>query len=213
MRVSPSPWRSAALPAPAWAWSESFDGGFHNTWTFGFVDDVGDPPASGSQSAAVVDDILLISDTVAAETDGGGGSATGFGFVDETFGTTFVRGTVNAGSSPSPVNQLGLLARGDASNGAAYLFGIDFDSGALLLARSDSFTGDPELLLASGDLGRFGSGQSYWLELDAVGSQITGRAYGCGWDPAGRALGDRCHVFRRRRRRDRARLRRRRRPA
>jgi hypothetical protein len=124
----------------------------------------------------VVDDILLIRDTVAAEAGGGGGSSVAFGFIDEVFETSFVRGLVNAGASPTPVDQLALLARGNAGDGTAYLFGIDFGTGVLLLARSDVPAEDPTLL-DSGTPGVFQRGQSYWLELDAVGSQITGRAY------------------------------------
>jgi len=170
----------AALPTSAWSWSENFNGGFHNVWTFGFLDDLGDPPDAGNQSASVVDDILLISDSTAAEPDGGGGAAFAFGFVDETFGTTFASGSVNVGSSPSPVNQLGLVVRGNPTIGSGYLLGIDFASGSLLLARSDSFPGDPSLLpvtLAHGSAGTFQAGQSYWLEFAAVGSEITGRVY------------------------------------
>jgi hypothetical protein len=166
----------AALPAVASAWSDDFTGGFHNDWSFGFLDDLGDPPAAGVQSAIVVNDILLVADTVAAEAGGGGGSSVAFGFVDEVFETSFVRGSVNVGASPTPVDQAGLLARGDAADGTAYLFGIDFGTGVLLLARSDVPSEDPTVL-ASGTPGAFQRGQSYWLELDAVGSQITGRAY------------------------------------
>ena len=166
----------AAPSAPALAWSENFNGEFQNAWTFGFLDDVGDPPDAGSFSASATNDILLISASDAALADGGGGPAFAFGYVDQTFGTSFVRGSVNVGSSPSPVNQLALVARGNASNGTAYLFGMDFDSGVLLLGRSDSVSGDV-VGLASGTADAFLAGQSYWLELDAVGSQITGRAY------------------------------------
>jgi len=166
----------AAPSAPAWAWSENFNGAFQNAWTFGFLDDIGDPPDTGTFSATSTNDILLMSASNAALADGGGGPAFAFGYVDQTFGTSFVRGSVNVGSSPSPVNQLGLVARGDAANGTAYLLGIDFDSGVLLLGRSDSFPGDV-VGLDSGAADAFLAGQSYWLELDAVGSQITGRAY------------------------------------
>ena len=165
----------AATPAPALAWSETFNAGLHNAWIFGFVDDIGDPPDTGTYSASATNNILLFSASDAALAEGGGGPASGFGYVDQTFGTTFVKGSVNVGASPAPVNQLELVARGNATNGSGYLFGIDFDSGSPLLGRSDSLPGDVVVL----DIGTATllPGQSYWLELDAVGSQITGRVY------------------------------------
>jgi hypothetical protein len=166
----------AAIPAPASAWSENFNGAFQNVWTFGFGDDTGDPPSAGNQFAGIVVDHLSISDSTAALPGEGGGASFGFGIVDQSFGTTFVRGAVNVGSSPSPVNQLGLVARGNAETGQAYLLQIDFDAGALVLGRSDSFPGDVALL-AAGAGGLFSPGSPYWLELDALGSQIAGRAY------------------------------------
>ena len=36
-------------------WSEDFDGGFSQSWTFEAVDDVGDPPATGVSEFAVID--------------------------------------------------------------------------------------------------------------------------------------------------------------
>jgi hypothetical protein len=167
----------SAVPVPALAaWSDNFNGGFHNAWTFGFVDDVGDPPSAGIQSAAVVSNSLLITDTVAAVPDGGGGSSVAFGFIDEAFQTTSVRGWVNVGSNPAPLNQLGLAARGDPNVGSAYLFEIDFDSGMPVLLRSDSFPGNPAIL-DSGTSGSLQAGSPYWLEFDLVGSVITGRVY------------------------------------
>jgi hypothetical protein len=166
----------AAFPTGASAWSEGFTGGFQNDWSFGFLDDAGDPPDEGTQTATVAGGILIVSDTVAAVAGGGGGSSVAFGFVDEVFETSFVRGSVNVGPSPTPVDQIGLVARGDAAAGTAYLFGIDFGTGTLLLARSDVPSEDP-ILLGTGTAGAFQEGQSYWLELDAVGTLLTGRAY------------------------------------
>ena len=124
-------------------WAEDFDAGFAASWIFAALDDIGDPPATGVSAFEIVeagaDDYLRISHSTTAFRDGGGGATDGFGYVDESFGDTAIVGEINAQPLDGQQSVLGLIGRGNASTGTAYVAGVDFANSFFAIGRSDDF--------------------------------------------------------------------------
>ena len=158
-------------------WTDTFDGGFDQTWVSGNVNGVGG--ASGTFSFAVDNDILKMTDpTVAAV----GGAASGFGFVPaESFLEVHMSAVINpnAGSYSDMNWDVGLLARFDPLSSSAYALTLDLYKGQIDLTRIDN--GATGAYFGSTPLSGFQYGtytdSSIVLKFDLVGDQISGAAY------------------------------------
>ncbi len=159
-------------------WADDFDAGFAESWVFGAVDDAGDPPATGTSTFSIIeagaDDYLLISHSTTAFPDGGGGATDGFGFVAESFTDVAISADVNAAPAQGQQNLMGVLARGDALTGDAYLAVVDFANSAFAIARSDDLA-DFLVPLAIDDTVAIDPGETYRVQLYALGTNLTAR--------------------------------------
>ena len=160
-------------------WADGFDAGFGQTWFFEAVDDIGDPPTTGTSTFAIVedgaDDYLQISHTTTAARDGGGGATDGFGFVNEIFGETGISADVNANAAiGQQQNLLGVIGRGDEMNGTAYVAAVDFANSIFAIVRSDDF---PTFLtpLATDTSIVIDRNETYRIEFFLLGSSLTAR--------------------------------------
>lgn len=156
-------------------WADDFDGGFAETWIFDFVDDVGNTPTTGTSTFAVIedgaDDYLRISHTTTGIKDGGGGATDGFGFVNESFTETEISADLNAKPSIGQQNLLGVIARGNATNGTAYAAVIDFANSYFGIARTDNFF-DFFVPLAIDFSVVIDSNETYRVQFFALGSNL-----------------------------------------
>jgi hypothetical protein len=161
-------------------WSEDFDGGFSQSWTFEAVDDVGDPPATGVSEFAVIeagaDDYLRISHSTTAIADGGGGATDGFGFVSEVFTDLTVSADLNVTPGDGQQSVLAVIGRGDPFTGGAYVAGIDFAHSVFAIARNDDFEFFLTILAVDATL-VLDPGLRYRAEFDLIGSNLVARLY------------------------------------
>jgi hypothetical protein len=169
----------AVVPAAA-DWSEDFDSGFSETWTFLSVDDVGDPPATGVSEFQIIeagaDDYLRISHSTTGFADGGGGATDGIGLVSEVFTDVLVSAELNAAPADGQQSLLAVIARGDPLTGTAYFAGVDFASSVFGIARSDDFEFFLVPLAIDGGL-TIDSNSSYQVEFELTGSSLTARLF------------------------------------
>jgi hypothetical protein len=165
------------LAGPANAdWADDFDAGFAQTWIFEAVDDIGDPPTTGTSTFAIIedgpDDYLRISHNTTAAKDGGGGATDGFGFVNEIFGETGISADINAKPSVGRQNLLGVIGRGNAVNGTAYVAAVDFANSFFAIGRSDDFF-DFLIPLAIDTSIIIDPSETYRIEFFLRGSNLT----------------------------------------
>jgi hypothetical protein len=157
-------------------WADDFDGGFSATWIFDFTDDIGNPPTTGTSTFAVIedgpDDYLRISHTTTANKDGGGGAADGFGFVNESFTDTGIFADINAKPSIGQQNLLGVIARGNVTNGTAYAAVVDFANSLFGIARTDNFFDFFVPLVVDSSVA-IDSNEAYRIQFVALGSNLT----------------------------------------
>jgi hypothetical protein len=157
------------LSSPARAdWTEDFDGGFDQSWTFLAIDDEGDPPSSGVSEFDIIDDgadgYLRISHSTTAIFGGGGGASDGFGWVSESFTTSLTAADINAAPGDGQQNFLGVFARGDTFFGTAYVAGIDFANSLFGIVAADNFF-DSLFVLASDSSIVIDPNETYRVEL------------------------------------------------
>jgi len=169
-----------ALVSPlASAWSETFEGGLHNTWRGAVLDFSGSPVTMANfQSSVSTSDgnsfgqvsysnTALPSATYSRE-------VIAIDWIDQTFSDTHVSALINPNDQPHS-KELGLLARG-SPDFSGYALGLDMTgSGRLFLMRRDP--GFYALPLGQTFLSNLDPHAAYWLEFDVVGSQLTGRVY------------------------------------
>jgi hypothetical protein len=157
-------------------WADDFDAGFAETWIFDAVDDIGNPPTTGSSTFLIVedgaDDYLRISHNTTANKDGGGGATDGFGLVNELFGVTGISADINAKPSIGQQNLLGVIARGDPLTGTAYVAAVDFANSFFAIGRSDDFF-DFLVPLAIDSSVVIDSNQTYRVHFFLLGSSLT----------------------------------------
>jgi hypothetical protein len=170
---------AALLAAPARAdWSDDFDGGFSNLWSFVAFDDAGEPPATGFPTWAVVDagadDHLLMAHSTTALQDGGGGAADAVAWVDEIFTNVAISADVNAAPAHGQQSVLGVLARGDAALGTGYLAAVDFSASRFIIARSDDLV-DYQTPIAIDDALLLDPNATYHIQFFLIGSSLTAR--------------------------------------
>ena len=146
----------------AMAWTETFNGGFDQTWFF--ADENGDPLPGGTLSTT--GNYLTIDDT-----DDDYAPAAASGLVGVVFGDTVVTGDVNISNGGSN-NDLGLLARAGAGSG--YALAIDLGTGLLELSRID--TGVVNVLDSTAISG-FAPSNSYYLSFSLTGSTLSGEVF------------------------------------
>lgn len=172
--------------APAWAdWSDTFNGGLDQDWTFVGVGEgpVPLPASAGSTggstglfSYSTAGDYLTLAD---ADDSLGNGPVFIVGFVNESFTDVLVSGTVNM-QTASNDNILGLVARLDPAAFNGYTLFIDKDGGDLELDKVTGGVGDG---MDSADIFSFSDTGTYYLELHVTGSS-TVSVVGNLWDSA-----------------------------
>jgi len=160
-------------------WVELFDAGFTQPWTFFVVDNTGKAPTTGTPFAGIVAGsvggaALRLSHSTVANNGAGGGAAAAVGIVDLVFINGTVRATLNANPGDGQKSLLAVFARGSSTTGRAYIFGIDFRTGTLVLQRADTLAGQA-VTLASAPIPGFSAGKRYFVELSADGSALAGR--------------------------------------
>lgn len=154
--------------AKAADWSENFDGGFQQTWTFGnLLSDFSGP--SGSFTAGIENDTLLLTDPNSII---GGGAALGFGFVNESFSNVTISAIINPTDQSDLNTFVGLAARADFSNLTGYVLTYNQSTGEVDLINANGAT---QTGLDDGNIGIIST--SIYAELTAVGSSITGRFF------------------------------------
>jgi hypothetical protein len=161
-------------------WYEDFDFGFSQTWTFAAVDDVGDPPATGTSEFEIieagVDDYLRMSHSTTAIADGGGGATDAFGLVSEVFTDVLISAELNSAPADGQQSILAVIGRGNPATGTAYVAGIDFSDSLFAIARSD----DLEFFLvpiAADTTLVIDPGATYYVEFLLVGSSLTAQLF------------------------------------
>jgi hypothetical protein len=179
---------AVALPGAASAdWSEDFDSGFAQAWTFVSTDDIGDPPATGTSEFAIIesgaDDYLRMSHSTTGIADGGGGATDAFGLVSEVFTDLLVSAELNSAPADGQQSILAVIGRGDLATGTAYVAGIDFSSSLFVIARSDDL--DFFLVpLAVDSTVAIDPNSTYLVDFLLVGSSLTAQL----WDASGTTL-------------------------
>ncbi|MHB0955528.1 MAG: PEP-CTERM sorting domain-containing protein [Pirellulaceae bacterium] len=145
-------------------WIDTFPGGVpQENWTFASL------PDGSSFTQSYFDGGLQLNSTTAV---GGGGAAAVFGWVNETFSLGVrVRAVVNPNGEALSRN-IGVLAQLDLGTLNGYALTIDADSIDL-----SKITGGSATNIETGAIQNFSTTASYIVELDAFGSQITGRVY------------------------------------
>jgi hypothetical protein len=172
---------AALMPARVSAdWYEDFDSGFSQTWTFTAVDDVGDPPATGTSEFAIMesgaDDYLRMSHSTQAFADGGGGVTDAFGLVSEVFTDVLVSAELNSAPTDGQQSILAVIGRGDPATGEAYIAGIDFANSFFAIARSDDLEFFLVPLAVDATVG-ISPSATYYVEFSLIGSSLTAQLF------------------------------------
>lgn len=151
-------------------WSDNFDGGLQQPWQFVNFNDIFEPSATFSASS--VGDRLVVTDpTIAFD----GGAATAFGFVPEPFSDVMVTGVLNPDNSQFMNDSLFLFARGDLATSTSYTAELQYSSQQLLIYRSDGLGFGSNL--AQEVIPNFQFSDSFYVEFEVVGPELTARAY------------------------------------
>lgn len=171
---------SALAPDARADWSEDFDLGFTEVWTFVSLDDVGDPPSTGTSEFQIiesgVDDYLRMSHSTTGIADGGGGATDAIGVVSETFTDVLISAELNSEPSDGQQSLLAVIARGNLATGTGYVAGIDFANSLFAIARSD----DVEFFLvplAFDATVMIDPNSTYRVEFQLVGSSLFAQLF------------------------------------
>lgn len=117
-------------------WSDNFDGGLQEAWTFGSINATETGPSATVQAGSV-DDRLLITDPVTGLNNG---AAVGFGVVEETFSDVLVTGTINPTNDNfiAPISTL--IARSSVAESTFYAAEVNYATNTLVIFRNDDAT-------------------------------------------------------------------------
>lgn len=135
-------------------------------------------PPSATASSSVAGGVLRLFDTIPPTQ--GGAFVVSAGETSVVFDDVRVSGIVNPTGTSN--NLLNLLARFNLQASNAYAAGIDFSAGVLSVAKIVGGGGPVELVLST-DAGQGNQpplkdlARSYFLQLDAVGNQLTARVF------------------------------------
>jgi len=159
-------------------WTEDFDAGFDQTWTFLAIDDDGEPPSTGVSEFEIidagVDDYLRMSHSTTAVAGGGGGASDLFGYVNETFTDSLLSADINSAPGDGPQNILGIFGRGNSVAGTAYIAGVDFANSFFAIVAADNFF-DSLFILASDPTVVIDSNETYRVEFLLIDAYLFAR--------------------------------------
>lgn len=147
-------------------WSDNFDAGLQQSWSFG------DPDARPGFSAGAVGGELVITNS---STPDGGGSSTGFGVViTESFTDVKMTGIINPSGDGNINDTVGLLIRGNLLNQSFYMAEINYSEGNLHIYRNG---GPGNSNIATEAIPSLNFTDSVYVEVEAIGDQIEAWVY------------------------------------
>lgn len=150
-------------------WIDNFAGGARQqVWAFGSL-----PDGSSFTESTQVGQL-----TVSATTQVGlGGSAAVFGFVNQSFTDVSVRGLLNPGGVANVSDNIGVIARLNPATASAYVLTMDFGTTGLNGTLNLAVSSGGVVTAISDAPFAFLETNSYFVQLDVIGTNLTGRVF------------------------------------